>query len=326
LLQSLSQPNHVSSKARNIAESINEACLSRELNPHFEKNLEPGSFTTLQFVACVNSQIGASRIAGSLASLAESEKANLTALPISILVNENLRGVKMANVIVLGCKPYDAAQIFAEPALREALRGKILISLLGGLTVETLERLVSSQSSPELESGGLSSENVRGGEGLAKKHCLVVRAMPSIAAQVQGSMTILSPITCPEAAAMVRELFSLVGGIKVLPSSLFDPAAALCASGPAIIAFFMQALVDGSIYLGIQEDDALELAARTIKGTVELMTVGGMSSEVLTTAVATKGGATEKGLEVLRAAGTAETVSQALRLISGAMWQLQITI
>ncbi|KAL8956284.1 MAG: hypothetical protein Q9183_006352, partial [Haloplaca sp. 2 TL-2023] len=54
--------------------------------------------------------------------------------------NQNLKGVQEADVILLGCKPKNLKDgILREPGMQEALRGKLLISILAGTSVESLE-------------------------------------------------------------------------------------------------------------------------------------------------------------------------------------------
>ena len=49
-------------------------------------------------------------------------------------------------LIMLSCKPQLAEIILSEPGLKEALEGKLLISILAGVTIKQLTAMVSPQT------------------------------------------------------------------------------------------------------------------------------------------------------------------------------------
>lgn len=49
-------------------------------------------------------------------------------------------------IISTSCKPQAAHAILNEPGLKEALEGKLLISILAGVTIKQLSAMVSSQT------------------------------------------------------------------------------------------------------------------------------------------------------------------------------------
>ena len=58
---------------------------------------------------------------------------------VDVLQNENLQGVQRADVVLLACKPQKMRDIVGEEGMREALAGKLLISILAGVPVEQIE-------------------------------------------------------------------------------------------------------------------------------------------------------------------------------------------
>lgn len=52
----------------------------------------------------------------------------------------------MQNLIPTSCKPQAAHAILNEPDLKEALEGKLLISILAGVTIKQLSAMVSPQT------------------------------------------------------------------------------------------------------------------------------------------------------------------------------------
>ena len=73
----------------------------------------PPPTTPSKFVTCVRRPESAKRI-----KLAVAEYD----YPVQILQNENVKGVKAADVVILGCKPYMVAEILSEAGVRKHWR------------------------------------------------------------------------------------------------------------------------------------------------------------------------------------------------------------
>ena len=76
--------------------------------------------------------------------------------------------------MLLGCKPYQLGTLLGEPGMREALRDKLLISILAGITVPRIEETIYGLRRP-LEAPSKDA------------WCRVVRVMPNTAALVRES-------------------------------------------------------------------------------------------------------------------------------------------
>lgn len=50
----------------------------------------------------------------------------------------NLEAIKAADIVLLACKPYMAKTILQKPGVRDALKGKVLASVLAGVTMSQL--------------------------------------------------------------------------------------------------------------------------------------------------------------------------------------------
>ena len=91
--------------------------------------------------------------------------------------------------------------------------------MLGGVPIKTLRGMISHC-----------------GEGQANDYGTIVRAIPSIASLAAASMTVVEDTMPFYASQLVTALFTPLGRIKYLPTSLLDASTALCSSGRAYVA------------------------------------------------------------------------------------------
>lgn len=182
------------------------------------------------------------------------------------------------DVILLGVKPQqlgDAATAVA--AL--AGQGTLLLSILAGVDLATLRRRFP-------DAGG------------------IVRVMPNLAAALgKSSIGLVGDIG--EGHREVTDwLMAPLGQAEWLPEEgLMDALTALAGSGPAFVYRFIDALAAGGEALGLPRDQADRLAMAMIEGAVALAAQSPHSPAELARRVASPGGTTQKGLDVLDADG-----------------------
>src|SRR2546423_9991325 len=80
----------------------------------------PPPRTPTKFTACIRRPESAKRIRNALREYPQ---------PVTILQNENVKGVETADVVILGCKPQMVNDILSAKGMREALAGKLLLSI-----------------------------------------------------------------------------------------------------------------------------------------------------------------------------------------------------
>jgi pyrroline-5-carboxylate reductase len=102
-----------------------------------------------------------------------------------------------------------------------------------------------------------------------------------------------------------------IGKVITLPEKYMDAVTALSGSGPAFIAYFIEAMVEGGIKMGLNREDALALAVQTAVGTAKLLDTG-MSPEKLREMVTSPGGTTAAGLKVFDEKGFKDVVISAI--------------
>jgi pyrroline-5-carboxylate reductase len=240
-----------------------------------------------RFIACVRRRDAAKRIQESLA------RYNLSP---EISINENVKAVEAADVVLLGCKPQMVEDILQVEGMKEALRGKLLISILAGVPVEQIERALYAGPPPS-------------------DACRVVRAMPNTASFVRESMTVIAHVNPPLPThweQLVTWIFSRIGRVVHLPPSAMDASTALCGSGPAFAALVLEALADGGVAMGLPRAESQLMAAQVMRGTAGLV-LNGEHPAILRDKVSTPGGCTIGGLLVLEEGRVRGTVARAVR-------------
>ncbi|KAL9003325.1 MAG: hypothetical protein Q9188_003801 [Gyalolechia gomerana] len=252
-----------------------------------------------RFIACVTRDASAKRVKDALSSHLSS---------VTVLQKQNLKGVQQADVIILACKPKNLKDgILREPGMREALEGKLLISILAGTSVESVEENIYGFTP--------SSEEDR---------CRIVRVMPNTASLIRSSMTVIADSDPPLSSlqsALVIWLLSRIGRVVHLPPYMMDAATALCGSGPAFFALILEAMADGAVAMGLPRAEAQIMAAQTMKGTAE-MVQNGQHPALLREQVCTPGGCTAGGLQVLEDGKVRASVATGVRTASVAASRL----
>jgi pyrroline-5-carboxylate reductase len=276
-----------------IMDSLKELNKSSSSRPIGENTLDQSSPALpkrlpSKFNACVRRKESAKRVTDAL----DKYDARL-----ETRVDDNIEAVKAADVVLLGCKPYMVAGILQAEGMREALAGKLLISILAGV--------------PKSQIHDILYKDAPAGD----KECTIVRAMPNTAAAVRESMTMIevsSPALDPETDALVTWIFTRIGKVVHLPASNMDACTALCGSGPAFVALIIESMAAGAIAMGIPRDEAYAMAAQTARGTTGLLQAGEHPA-ILRDKVTTPGGCTIGGLLVLEEGGVRGTVAKAVR-------------
>ena len=176
---------------------------------------------------------------------------------------------------MLGVKPQmlDAAAAALAPALDPH---SILISILAGTEIASLRARFPACRT-------------------------IVRAMPNTPARLRkAAIGLYSDSDDKAALAAVGDLMAALGTVEWIgDESLFDAVTALSGSGPAFLFRFIDALAEAGAAIGLPRAQAERLALATAEGAAALAATAGESPGVLAERVASPGGSTRKGLDVL---------------------------
>ena len=122
--------------------------------------------------------------------------------------------------------------------LRPALRGKAVLSIAAGWTVDMLEKALEGTGATWL------------------------RVMPNTPALVGEGMTALCDDTTfsQEDFDFCKGIFDAIGKTKILPERLFDGVTAISGSSPAYVYMMIEAMADAGVREGLPRACAYEMA------------------------------------------------------------------
>ena len=190
--------------------------------------------------------------------------------------------------LLLLVKPQDVPGALAEMAGHLA-DGAVVISLAAGVRIAALES--------------------------ALPRAAIVRAMPNTPALVDLGITAISPgSSCrPDQADYVETLLSAVGPVVRVPEDLQDAVTATSGSGPAYVFRMIEAMIAGSIALGVPVDTARRLVLQTVLGAATMAARPGADAGALREQVTSPGGTTAAALAVFDEADLIGLVADAMR-------------
>ena len=142
----------------------------------------------------------------------------------------------------------------------------------------------------------------------------VVRVMPTITTEVQRGVICHSPLEPAidgEAGARLLNLFGELSHLVEIPDALMDEATAVMGCTPAYLAVIVQNIAEAGAAEGLGPELAYELVVESFAGPMELLRH--YDPIEVRSHVASRGGATEAGLEALADAGVGDGIQAAVR-------------
>lgn len=177
------------------------------------------------------------------------------------------------DAIILAVKPNIIPDICAD--VMDAGGSALIISVAAGVTLETLEKNLPGRR--------------------------VVRVMPNTACLVgeAASGYAMGSLCNADDNQIVQLIFGSCGLAREFKEVLLNAVTGVSGSGPAYVFQFIEALADGGVRAGLPREDAVLLAAQTLKGAAEMVLVTGMHPGQLKDMVCSPGGTTITGVDEL---------------------------
>lgn len=190
---------------------------------------------------------------------------------------DNKAAILDADVIIFAVKPQLMAQTVKPLAKDIAYHQPLVISIAAGVPISSINKWTGGDTA-------------------------IVRCMPNTPALLGVGATALfanSKVTAQQ-RDIAQAMLSAVGtAIWVSKENQIDTVTAVSGSGPAYFFMVMEALEEAGIELGLSADVANQLVTQTALGAATMAIKNNMSLKELREQVTSKGGTTEKALNVL---------------------------
>ncbi len=234
-------------------------------------------FTNILFIGCGN--MAGAMLEGWLAAGLDAGRFTIVdpvrdSVPGDIPILREIPAEGAFNAILLGVKPQNLPEIAPVVAPLAGSETTVL-SLLAGVELDVL-----GENFPDAQAN--------------------VRVMPNLAVSMGKAPIALSAKgLSDEEQAVITALMQPLGTPEWIGEDKFDLVTALAGSGPAFVYRFIDALGAASIRLGLSEEQARQLALAMVEGASALAAQSEHDPAKLADMVASKGGVTRAGLDVL---------------------------
>jgi len=144
----------------------------------------------------------------------------------------------------------------------------------------------------------------------------VVRAMPNTPALVglgQTGLFARAAVTASDQTWIEQVVATTGAFLWVKDEPLLDAVTAISGSGPAYVFFFIEAMVEAGVKMGLTPEQATQLAIGTFEGASQLAKTASEPPSVLRERVTSKGGTTYAALMSLQNAHVSELFQTALQ-------------
>ena len=219
---------------------------------------------------------------------------------LTVLLHEDNAGaVQGADVVLLAVKPVKREDVFSAPGFRDALRSKLILSIMAGISTTELRRLTLG-----------SSKEAAGSEPLQ-----AIRAMPNMAARIRSAVTLFTGAagTTEASLATAAWVFGAVGTAqRVVDERTFDISAVLVGCAGSLLLLAVDGLLDAAVAEGVKRTEAESMVVNSAIGMMRLVPETGAHPSVLREQIASPGGCSIRALLELEKQGVRSSFTSAI--------------
>lgn len=224
---------------------------------------------------------------------ADKDSARMSYIKVKFGINaakSNTELAKKSDIIVLAVKPNNVGDVI--DGIKDIIdKEKLIISIAAGIKEEFILKKLSEDTK-------------------------IVRVMPNTPALVmEGAAGIFFNKNCDKKSReYAKKIFDSIGiSIVLEKESMLDAVTALSGSGPAYVFFFIEALCDAGVSMGLTRDMSQKLAIQTFFGAGKMAKETGLHPTLLKEMVTSPGGTTIKALEIFERAGIKGSIIKAVK-------------
>ena len=229
--------------------------------------------------------IGANSI---LASKSSPENLEETSKKLGITITlDNKEVADFGDIIFIGVKPNQVANVLKE--IRDYITAdKLIVSMAAGVKISQMEDVLPKAK--------------------------IIRIMPNTPVLVNEGMTGISrgKEVSEKDLEQVCLIFNLIGKSVIVKEDQIDIVTAISGSGPAFFYKVMNDIARAGEKLGLNYEKALLLSIQTALGSAKMALNREISMEELISNVATKGGCTRVGVDVMEEVNTSKIFAEVI--------------
>ena len=195
----------------------------------------------------------------------------------------------MADCVVLSVKPQNFCEILPELAAVSGIETKLIITIAAGISVETVKTALHGAP--------------------------VVRVLPNTPMLIGMGVSVVCRADDVSAAdfSFVCSVFEASGSVTVIDESDMNAIISVTSSSPAYVFAFISSIYEGAKAQGLDADALLGSICDVVMGSAALLKSGTLTPEEQIKVVTSKGGTTERAMNVLRERDMTSMVVDAMK-------------
>lgn len=220
-------------------------------------------------------------------NLCDHNQQKLDALDAEFAFTDPAEAIENASAVLLAVKPQSAKEMLL--ALSPALSDRLVISIMNGITIASLEKLTRAKR--------------------------IIRAMPNLPVQAKQGFTgwIASEAVTENDKHFARQIFDAVGDhMELNKEELINVITGISGCGPAYFFYLAELLATKAMKEGFTEKEASLIARQTLLGSSKLLESQDIPPAQWRAAVSSKGGSTEAAIRSLQASKLDEHFASAI--------------
>ncbi len=193
----------------------------------------------------------------------------------AVMVASPAEAAALADCVVLSVKPQNFCEILPELAEVAGIENKLIVTIAAGISVETVKT--------------------------ALRGAPVVRVMPNTPMLIGMGVSVIcrADDVSPEDFAFVQAIFEASGSVTVIDEAEMNRIISVTGSSPAYVFAFINAICEGAKAQGLDGDALLGSICDVVIGSAALLKSGSLTPEEQIKVVTSKGGTTERAMNVL---------------------------
>jgi pyrroline-5-carboxylate reductase len=213
---------------------------------------------------------------------------------VKVLRGQNVEAAREADTIVLAHMPFMLKDILSERGMRDAFKGKLVISILAGINAKKIQDTLG------IPDGQQEYE--------------LIRAMPNLATSLGESMTIVKepePDASPESLEKATKILEQFGSTVTVPDETYHAAGILTGAYYALTSIALDGMADAALAAGMTQTQVNAVAIQCLKGWVKLLEQGKTPAKVREFLAAPEG-ASYQGIATLDRVNTQAAFAEAV--------------